>query len=186
MVQRLIKVAAAVALLFSMSLPAAAGTCNITNLPTSGTLTGSRLNARYSQIESCINGGIDENNLAANTNIPTGDLAAPNALAAHSFTLDCAAGTKAAAFVPMVSGTVVGMSTHVDATSTFEYAVVLKKNTSTIATDAGITTTTANLTSGLSTSVTTSDEVVIDITQTTAGTCTAVNVVVYLEYVHQS
>lgn len=184
--ERLLKLTLAALLVVTMSAPAVAGTCSVTNLPTSGNITGSRLNARYNQIESCINGGIGDANIDTSDPITTTSLASPNSIYTASFTLDCAAGTKAASFKPVVASTVIGMSAHVDATTTFDYDVVLKKNTSTITTDANITTTTASLTTGLSTSVTTSDEVVIDITQTTAGTCTAVNVVVFLKAAHQS
>lgn len=185
MAERMTKTFLALVLAVVMSSPAVAETCSVTSLPTSGTITGARLNARLSQIESCINGGIDENNFTSGTNIPSSDLAAPKALYTVSFTLDCAAGTKAAAFVPYTTSTIVGVSTHVDATSTFDYDVTIKDDAVTVGTVASITTTTATYTA-LSRSVTNADEVIVDITQTTPGTCTAVNVVVFLTTAHVS
>lgn len=184
--ERALKIVVALVVALAMSQPAAAGTCSVTNLPTSGTITGSRLNARYNQIESCINGGIGDANIDTTDPITTSSLASPNSLYAVSFTVSCTAGTKAAAFKPVVASTIVGMSAHVDATGVFDYDVVLKKDASTVATDAAITTATSSLTSGLSTSVATTEEVIFDITQNTAGTCTAVNVVVFLTAAHQS
>lgn len=51
------------ATLFHASMqPARAGTCAVDNLPTTGTMTASRFNSRFTQVESCVNGNIGDAN----------------------------------------------------------------------------------------------------------------------------
>lgn len=54
--------------------PVLAGTCSIDNLPTTGTMTASRFNSRYTQVESCINGSIGDTNWDSSDPLSVGNL----------------------------------------------------------------------------------------------------------------
>lgn len=99
--KRFLSLLVAVAALLFVSGDALATTCTVTNFPTTGTLTASRLNARFNQVESCINGNIDDTNIGTSAAIGITKIANDLARSPVTVQLDCSA-TQTGAFMTRI------------------------------------------------------------------------------------
>lgn len=168
------------------ALPVIAGTCSVTNLPTSGYITASSMNARYDQIESCINGDIGNSNWDASEPLQNSNLASPKSVFAVSQRLACNAGTSAFQFRVPVAATLTGASVRVDATGSYDYDVVAQVAGVTRVQFTGVSSSSTQTSTGGSHSVSTAQDVEIDVTQNTAGTCSGIDVVLFFTANHTS
>lgn len=188
-----------------LAVPAHAGTCTITDHAAAGLITAARLNARYAQIETCVNGELGNANFASDEPLAVSKLQNPNAIFATSFTLadedgDATAGEDIGATTNIrkwrvpVSSTVIGMSVSLrcpsDASGTpadcdaASVTLILQKDTTTIKTFTAVTGTTTQTDFAISSAVTNAQDLNLDI----SGTLTAVDfvdVVVYYKAQHQ-
>lgn len=193
--RRLLLILAALVVVAVVAAPGArAGTCSVTDLPGSGTLTSSSFNARWRQIETCINGNIGNANVSASEQLAVGKLANQNAIYSQPFTLttnDSGAGSVVATGTDLrmwripVTSTVIGMSLKLDACTGCSVTVTLQKDSTTIKTFAGIATTTTQTDFTLSNSVTNAQDLNIDVSGTMTGV-KRIDVVVYEKAQHQT
>lgn len=173
-------------LLAVMAQPVEAGTCSTTDLPSSGTLTASRLDSRHAQLEACINGNIGNTNWDATDPLAIGNIA--NDLSTFAISTQLACGTVVSAYqfrVP-VSSTLMGASFRCRGCTAADHDVSIQVNGSTVKTFAAIADSTTNTDFALATAVSNAVDVEIDTTQTTAGSCTAYDVVIYFTAQHTS
>ena len=168
------------------SFAALANTCNITDYPSSGTLTRAMLNGRLAQIESCINGGIDHGNLDSDTSIPVGYIANDTALAPVSIQLAC--GTKTSAFSLQLpkAGTLTDAFARCRDCSAADHDIDIQVNGTTRISFTGISDSTMQSDTDNTYSVSTGHDVEVDTTQTTAGSCSAYDVTLWFEIQHDS
>lgn len=184
-----------------LALPADAGTCNVTEFPSTGTLTADRLNTRIRQTEACVNGNIGNGNWNSSEKLTTANMASPNVVFSTSWTigdenLDAVAGEIVTAEngirnwqIP-VSGTVIGMTVSLRCTAAdctgAAATVTLQEDANTIKSFTGLATQKTPATDfTLSTAITNTDVLNLDI----AGTLTRVefiDITIYYKAVLQS
>jgi hypothetical protein len=178
--------AAFAALLVNIA-PAQAGTCTVSNLPTSGTLTGTRLNGKFTQVENCINGNITNSNLSSTASVANSKLANPNNTYAVGFSYDaCGTSADVVQFRAPASSTITGVSARCLGCSAADHDVDLEKNGTPIKAFTTIADTTTQTDFTLATSVGNTDDISFDLTQNTAGSCAGWSFVVYLKTAHVS
>lgn len=166
-----------------------AGTCDIQSLPTTGTMTAARFNARYQQIEACINGGIGDTNVDSSDPISVSNIANNNAVYAVSATSACGSVT-ALKFRPYTASEVIGISAACRGCSAADHDITMTVNGVGVTLSAAFEgiddeNTVADM-SIIETAVTTAQDVVVSIAQTTAGSCAAWSIVVFLKAQHQA
>lgn len=177
--------ASVVALGFVVVPSARASSCTVTDLPTSGIITSSRLNSRFDQIEACVNGSIGNDNVSATEPLNISKLQTPNHFVSHSVQLPCA--TKASAWMSSTpaNGTLVRAFARCRDCAAADHTIVVKTNTGVRYTFGAIADATLRDSGVLNASVTAGQTVEIDTTQTTAGGCTAYDVTLWFEQPHQ-
>jgi hypothetical protein len=162
-----------------------AGACTVDALPASGTVTPAHFNRRFDQVESCINGRIGDANLSSSEPISTTNLAKPAAYFTQSVQLAC--GTKASAFAYEVgfAGEIVSLSVRCRDCAAADHTITLKVGASTVKAQ-NVTNSTIARDSTLTTDFAAGDDIIIDTTQMTAGSCSAYDVVVGMKTTHQT
>lgn len=172
----------------SMLVPqdANAGTCTITNLPSSGTLTSSRLNALMAQVETCINGNLGDSNWDSSDKLSVSNVA--NDEGRFTIPLQLACGSKTSAYMFQVPAT----SVLTDATfrcrdcAAADHTIDIQVGGTTEITFPNQPDSTLVESTGNSVSVSTSQNVEIDTTQVTAGSCSAYDVTLSFKTQHTS
>lgn len=164
-----------------------ADTCNVTNLPTSGTLTAARINARFTQVESCVNGNLDEANLQSSSAIENSKLAAPNNYIVVTTQLACGDKTSAYQFrLPQAATLDYATFRCRDCSAPDDHTIDIQINGSTVSTFANITGSTTQENSSIASAASTGQDIEIDTTETTAGSCTAYDVTMFFTTAHAS
>jgi hypothetical protein len=160
-----------------------ASTCDVTEFTGGQTLTAERLNQRVRQVEACLNGNVGNANWNSSEQLQVTNLANQKAFYMVSVQLPC--GTKANAFnfkVPAAS-TFKGWSVTCRDCAAADHTLVLQLDASTkITTNLTNSTTTATFSNA--DSVSTSNVVNVDTTQTVAGGCTAYDIMMAFTATH--
>lgn len=157
---------------------AQAGVCAVTALPVTGTLTASRLNARYSQIESCVNGRLD-------SPVALNELASAYSYTAVSAQIPCT--TQADAFMTRVpyQARLSNVMVRCLGCSSADYDIDVQIGGTNSIQFVGIADGTMQTSTGTDT-VTTSQDVAVDVTQNTAGSCSSLDVTMWFKITHTS
>lgn len=181
-----LKLMAAFVATMLLSADAMATACDLTDFPSSGTLTRTALNARLAQIESCINGNIGTGNITASEPIALSKIANQNSYQYVSRRLPCGTKTDSTAFKLPVASTLKGASFYCnDCGASDSETIVIQVDSSTAKTFAAIATDTVQSDFTLSTAVSTSAVVNIDTTEGAHSACTSYDLVLAFVSQHQ-
>lgn len=163
---------------FVSSMPADAGTCDITEFPSTGLLTSERLNQRLRQVEGCINGNIGDENI---TDVAASKVSPNDNYELVAVDIACATGSDVYAFKLPYEATLTGLSARgAGCSGSCNLTVTLQADAVTVASASSITTASTVVTSFAgSTAASTSTVVNLDVSGTTTG-CTSLNVVIGL------
>lgn len=175
-------------LLHASLQPATAGTCSIDNLPTTGTMTASKFNSRWTQVEGCVNGNIGDANWDSSDPLSVGNVennqsvytVGPILFDAESTTpnndpFQVAVNSTITGWM-MRCATCAGGSIDVDIDLVYE-------DTPTIVDTVNFTAATTFTDFTLSKAVTSGTDINFDVTAN-AGTCSTCSAIVYLKTQH--
>lgn len=163
--------------LFALSV--GAGTLAVTDFPASGTLTASMLNARFAQVEARVNGGLGDANISSSEPLSLAKIQNDYSRFCTSEVLTCSA-TVANAFVTRVPATGYITSAYVSChgCSGADIDLLVQVDSTTVATFTGIANTTTQTSTGLTGAVASTNDVNVDITVNTVGSCTGLDVTI--------
>lgn len=175
----------ALALAILVAIPADAGTLTVTPFPSYGTITNERLDSRFDQVEAVVNGGLGDANFSSSEPLTVSKLANPNAFVAHPVQISCSTKTSAWMHRLPAAGTLVRAFLRCRDCSSADYDVDIQVAGTTRIAFAAVTGSTIQDSGAVSYSVGSSDNVEIDVTQNTAGSCSALDVTMYFTLQHQ-
>lgn len=186
----IILAAALVASVFAAQ--ADATTCTLTTFPASGILTADRINQRLSQVQTCVNGRIGNNNWNTAEPLQNTNLANPNALFSQTFTYgeasnaaDVTAANNVRQWRVPISATVTAITGVAHGCTACVVTVTFQKDAVTIATlllNATLTTVTNFAVGG---TVLNTNDLNIDVSGTVTGV-KSIDVVIYYKAQHQT
>lgn len=182
----------------ALALLIAGGTCDVTELPASGTLTAERFNQRYRQVEACINGHIGNANIASTEPIALTNLQNQKADYAISWRLsdelaathggDLAAASDTVQWMIPVDATMVGSTMTLHGCTGCSVTLAIQKDAVNLKQYSAIATTTLQkdfVTTGTITGGASGNVLNIDISGTFTGV-KYIDVVLFVKSSHQT